>query len=99
MSSIDGKRRNRPATQCVLARTLQSILDEVRLHHIHFLSLDVEGYELNVLKGIDFNKSTFDYILIEIYNLYYKEIIEFMKIKGYEMIENRQDLRCPVHKK
>jgi hypothetical protein len=33
--------------------------------YIDFLSLDVEGSELNVLKGIDFNKHIFKIIMIE----------------------------------
>ena len=34
---------------------------------IDFFSLDVEGYEMEVLKGIDFTKHTPTFILIEIY--------------------------------
>ena len=33
-----------------------SVLDEVKPKEINFMSLDVEGYELNVLKGLDFEK-------------------------------------------
>lgn len=88
MSSIDGNRRHKPATQRILMRTLQSIFDEIGIHHVNFFSLDVEGYELNVLKGIDFKRTFFDYILIEIYLLFYNDIIEFMQLMGYEMVEN-----------
>lgn len=38
----------------VPARTLSSILKQHRIEHIDLLSLDVEGYELEALRGIDF---------------------------------------------
>ena len=59
---------------------------------IDFFSLDVEGSELNVLKGIDFNKYNFQYLLIEITDLdkgvYVKKIINFLKEKDYILHTN-----------
>ncbi len=49
----------------VPARTLTSILDECNVDKIDFFSLDVEGYELNVLKGLDFSKYRPKLMLIE----------------------------------
>lgn len=49
----------------VPARTLDSILDENQITHIDSFFLDVEGYELNVLKGIDFTKRYFNMIEVE----------------------------------
>lgn len=49
----------------VNARTLTSILEEVNPPQIDFFSLDVEGYELQVLQGLDFSKYRPKYILIE----------------------------------
>ena len=49
----------------VPARTLTSILDECKVEEIDLFSLDVEGFELNVLKGLDFNKYRPNYMLIE----------------------------------
>ena len=40
----------------VKARKLSDILDENNIVKIDFFSLDVEGYELNVLKGINFDR-------------------------------------------
>lgn len=49
-----------------LARTLDSILVESNApNNIDFLTIDVEGFEYQVLKGIDFERFTFDYLLIE----------------------------------
>lgn len=66
MSSVEGLRRGRTATHTVQARTLQSILDETNIGDIDFFSLDVEGYEIEVLKGINFEKQKIHQILIEI---------------------------------
>ena len=49
----------------VPARTLTSILDECNVKEIDFLSIDVEGYELNVLMGLDMHKYKPKYMLIE----------------------------------
>lgn len=50
----------------VPARTLDSILKSHKIIKIDFLSLDVEGYETEVLEGIDFNNTDISFILIEI---------------------------------
>ena len=59
---------------------------------IDFFSLDVEGSELNVLKGINFNKYNFQYLLIEITDLdkgmYVKKVINFLKEKDYILQAN-----------
>jgi FkbM family methyltransferase len=49
----------------VPARTLTSILNEYNVTTIDFFSLDVEGYEINVLKGIDFEKHRPNLMLVE----------------------------------
>jgi FkbM family methyltransferase len=69
----------------VPARTLESILDE--LPHplkIDFFSLDVEGYELNVLKGLNLEKYRPKYILAEAN--FFDEVNTFLTDK-YELIE------------
>jgi FkbM family methyltransferase len=49
----------------VPAKTLTYILDLHSIQKIDFLSLDVEGFELSVLKGIDFDKYQPNWMLIE----------------------------------
>jgi FkbM family methyltransferase len=88
MSSVNGNRLNRTGDQKVLVRSLQSILDEVGIRHVNFFSLDTEGYELNILQGIDFSKTTFDYFLIEIYPAEQTEIVNLLASHGYELVEN-----------
>jgi hypothetical protein len=58
-----------PHTIRVPARTLNSVLDAHRIQQIDLLSLDVEGYEGSVLRGLDFNKHAPRYILVEVDNL------------------------------
>jgi len=50
----------------VPARTLTQVLDQYEVEHIDLLSLDVEGYEAEVLSGIDFDKYRPRYMLIEV---------------------------------
>ena len=70
----------------VPASTMNSIL----LKHdapkfINFLSLDVEGSEIEVLKGIDFNEFNFEYICVETRSF---EVIEkFLNNHGYAYVE------------
>lgn len=51
----------------VPAKTLESILDDVKDKPatIDFFSLDVEGYELNVLKGLNLERYRPGYLLLE----------------------------------
>ncbi|MBN2106043.1 MAG: FkbM family methyltransferase [Deltaproteobacteria bacterium] len=49
----------------VPAKTLSEVLNKHSIEHIDLLSLDVEGYESQVLKGIDFNKQRIEFMLIE----------------------------------
>ena len=61
----------------VPARTLTSILDEYDVKEIDFFSLDVEGFELSVLQGLDFNKYCPKYMLIE--TSFKKDVDDYLK--------------------
>jgi FkbM family methyltransferase len=52
-------------TCSVPARTLTAVLDEHRLRCIDLLSLDVEGYEIEVLKGFDLERFRPRHIVVE----------------------------------
>ncbi len=47
------------------ARTLSSILDEVRAPEVDLLSLDVEGYEAQALAGLDLERHAPRFVLVE----------------------------------
>lgn len=50
----------------VPCRTLSSIITECGEPHIDFLSLDVEGYEIQVLRGLDLHRHRPTYLLTEV---------------------------------
>lgn len=68
----------------VTARTLTSVIEESGLTKIDFFSLDVEGYELQVLSGLDFSKLCPRFILVE--TLHPKKIAEALPDK-YRLLE------------
>lgn len=74
------------AAVMVYAHPLQKILDHYDIKKVDFFSLDVEGYELEVLKGIDFSKVDITYILIEVnlseYSL--EQLNEYLAKFGYK---------------
>lgn len=82
----------------VPTRTLTSILDECEVTEIDLFSLDVEGYELNVLKGLDFSKYRPKYMLIEA--RFKAEIDEYLadlytevdQLSIYDFLYQRKDL-------
>jgi len=69
--------------------TLQYLLDRHKISEIDFFSLDVEGYEIEVLKGLDFNKIRPKYILIETTTSdYYRCIVDaYMTSQDYNQID------------
>jgi|SaaInlStandDraft_4_1057021.scaffolds.fasta_scaffold51182_2 FkbM family methyltransferase len=69
----------------VPARTLESVLDLLEQPiKIDFLSLDVEGYELEVLKGLNFKKYRPKFILVEARN--FDEINDYLA-EEYDLVE------------
>ncbi len=70
-------------TYGALARTLTSLLDEVKAPMaFDLLSLDVEGNELAVLQGLDFQRYKPKWILVETRDL---EIVEYLAESGYQV--------------
>jgi len=89
MSSVDGKRNNMENLTKVKAITLEKILDEnLNGRKINFLSLDTEGYELPILKGLNLEKYRPKYFLIEVYNFDFENIKNFMEAQSYNLICN-----------
>lgn len=50
-------------------RTISGLLDKHDLSRVDLFSLDVEGFEVNVLRGIDHNRHRIEHLLIETSNL------------------------------
>ena len=71
------------------AKTLTKILDEISAPNlIDFFSLDVEGFEDQVIQGINFNKYNFKFFLIETTN---DEVINFLNNNNYNLIKKLSD--------
>ena len=81
----------------VNAVTAQSIFDKHDIRSIDLFSLDVEGYELEALKGIDFDKMSIENFLIEIRNKDKNDIISFLTSKGYGIPINFSDFNTQTH--
>jgi FkbM family methyltransferase len=69
-----------------IAKTMNALLiDSHSPREIDFFSLDVEGAEIEVLKGIDYNKYKFKFILVESRDI--TRIETFLKNYNYRLIE------------
>lgn len=81
----------------VKCKTLQTILNECGVSFVDKFFLDVEGYELNVLKGIDFKKTIINEIELEVHAksvVNYKDngdekakIVEFLTKNNFSLRE------------
>jgi len=73
-----------------VARTLNSLLLDARAPKlIDFLSLDVEGAELEVLKGVDHQAFRFKYLLVECRD--FARLNVYLDKQGYRFVEKLSD--------
>jgi FkbM family methyltransferase len=70
----------------VKLRTLNSILEETQTTRIDFLSIDVEGMELQVLQGLDFKKYKPALVLLEEHRRDYKKHY-YLRGQGYRLVK------------
>ena len=73
----------------VPTKRLETIFDEHNVKHVHYLSIDVEGAEFDVIKSINFDKVFIDVIGFE--NNYADNsvpIIKYLEDKNYVIINN-----------
>lgn len=85
-SSINRNRDSSKKMVYVPAITLSNVLRAFSIKKVDFLSLDVEGYELNALKGLDFDEFDVKYILVEVNTRDYdlEDMDEFLEKHGYK---------------
>lgn len=76
----------------VKVKPLESVLDGAKLESPSLLKIDVQGYELEVLKGSDLLLDSFDYIYVEcsFVELYKgqalaKDVISFLASRSFEL--------------
>ena len=73
---------------------INELLEQNDMYTIDYMSLDVEGYELEILKQIDFKKYKIAYLTVEHANIphYQHEINTYLLSKGYTLARhNRHD--------
>lgn len=72
--------------------SLNELLDSNKLYDIDYMSLDIEGYELNVLKSINYNWFKIKFITVEHGNdkPYQLEIQKFLESKNYVLHRNNK---------
>ena len=84
-SIIDSSKTEKFNFKSVNSQTLTKVLDKISAPSlIDFFSLDVESFEDQVIKGINFDKYNFKYFLIETKN---NEVISFLINKNYILIK------------
>jgi FkbM family methyltransferase len=90
MSSVNGSRLNSSNLVSVPTVTLERLLDQYTNpgQTIDLLSLDTEGYELPILRGLNLNKYRPRYMLIEIYAKDFNEIVSFLLSYNYMFHSN-----------
>ena len=89
MSSV-GNMRNIENAQLidVPCEPLYKILDYLDVQKIDFMTVDTEGYELDVLDGLNLEKYRPTYLLVEIYETHKEAIITYLTGFNYMLLEN-----------
>tara|TARA_Y100000992_G_C21185707_1_gene452974 strand:+ start:185 stop:928 length:744 start_codon:yes stop_codon:yes gene_type:complete len=85
LGGIEKRKKNMVKVKTI---TLEKILDEHCKTDIDFLSLDTEGYELEILKGVNFIKYRPKFLLIEVYMKDYNDIVNFLNSHNYKLHSN-----------
>lgn len=66
---------------------LETLFDAYDIKHVDYLSIDTEGTEMNVLKGINFDKVNIDVIEAEVNYPQDQQLIDqFLTAKGYRFL-------------
>lgn len=88
-------RENNTETQVIDVETkrIDTICDMYNIKHIHYLSIDVEGAEFNVIKSINFDKVFIDVIEFENnYDDVSQPIISYLESKNFVIIHKNLDI-------
>jgi FkbM family methyltransferase len=88
-------RENNSVTQVIDVETkrIDTICDTYNIKRIHYLSIDVEGAEFNVIKSINFDKVFIDVIEFENnYDDISRPIITYLESKNFVIIHKNLDI-------
>jgi len=86
MNSVNGERLNSNELIEVNCITLEKVFDlYLKNKKVDLLSLDAEGYEYNILEGLNLDKNRPCFLLVEIYNKDYQKLLNYLIGKGYRL--------------
>ena len=74
----------------VKCQSLLSLLKSLNQTHIDYFSLDVEGSELFILQSVEWDQLSIEVLTIDTGKMQ-KQIIQFMKSRGYLWIKTLQE--------
>ncbi|MCP5074359.1 MAG: FkbM family methyltransferase [Rhodobacteraceae bacterium] len=86
LARVRGDARHQEVIHKLDKKPLGDILEEQKLVRVDFLSLDVEGGELDILRNFAFGDFEIEFWSVE-NNTQNSEIPELMRANGYELIE------------
>jgi FkbM family methyltransferase len=88
MSSVDGTRLNNSPLTEVKVITLEKLLEQNNATTIDLLSLDTEGYELDILKGLNLKRFRPKLMIIEVYTKDFCDLVCYLAEHNYRLFEN-----------
>ena len=89
MSSVNGLRLQRAAQVTVRATSLTQIFNaSLKDDTVDLMSIDVENYELNVLRSLDYSIFRPRFILAEVYTPSFYEVVNFLLAQDYSLLSN-----------
>ena len=92
MASVNGTRLSRSAAVTVRAMSLTKVFAKHFANKtVDLMSIDVENYELNVLRSLDYARFRPRFILAEVYTPSFYEVVTFLLSQRYAMICNVTD--------
>lgn len=81
--TVKTQRKDSDVTIPMKCMALKQVVERVGVREFDFLSLDVEGHELNVLRGIDWNTTVIKVITAE--TSPNSQVAQFLKDHGYRV--------------
>jgi FkbM family methyltransferase len=83
----------------VHTKKLETVFDEYSINRVHYLTIDTEGGEFEVIKSINFDKVFIDLIQFEDnYSDIGSQIVAYLNTKQYKVVKNDVDIFM-IHEK
>lgn len=82
--------RAAPTVTRLRCTSLKSVLRRYGVRRVHYLNVDVEGHEMAVLRGMEWEAVRVDVISVEVAPKTEGEIDTFLRGKGFERLDNEE---------